>query len=160
MKIDLSFLTPLTVHVLQTPPSAPDSGHRGTRAIFTFQIDNLKCKGENMAVSLPAGYFAPVSVQWVDAYGNPAPVQGDTAWASSDPTIAEVTVGTGNSLVATIHSLGPIGNVSVQATADADMGEGVKAITAALDVTVIGGQASGGTIDVAHWAPTPPPGTK
>ena len=86
-----------------------------------------------MSSTLQAGKVATAAVSWVDQAGNPAKVDGQTTWASSDPTLVTVTVATGNSLIANLKSVGPIGDVSIQATADADMGEGVKTITAVLE---------------------------
>ena len=51
-----------------------------------------------------------------------------------------------NSTKAYLRSLGPIGIVQIQATADADLGEGMQTVTAVLNLTVIAGDAVGGEI--------------
>jgi hypothetical protein len=45
-------------------------------------------------------------------------------------------------------SVGPTGNVQVQASADADMGDGMKPVTSVMDITIIGGEAEGGNIEL------------
>lgn len=98
-----------------------------------------------MAVTMSAGSRGTVSVAWKDSGGNVVKVEG-TKWASSARSIVECTASTGNPLIANLYAPGPPGNAQVQATADADLGEGVKSITATLDVTVIAGEATGGEI--------------
>ena len=85
--------------------------------------------------------WAELSVTWTDNAGNPAKTDGPTTWDSDDTDgkLATIEVAPGNSQIANIHSLGPIGDVQFQATADADLGEGVKKITAICRVTVIAG---------------------
>jgi hypothetical protein len=136
-KLGISFLTPLVVqHVRQEP---------GYRAIFTFTLGRFVFKGENMANTMQAGTSANLAIEWVDEFGNAAAVDGPTTWASSNETVLTLEVAAdSNSAVCT--SVGPIGPVQVQATADADLGTGIKSITATCDINVIAGEASGGTI--------------
>jgi len=124
-----------------TQPSRPDY-----RAIFTFTVGQFVFKGENMSNTMQVNSYATLSIEWVDSHGNPAKVDGATEWASSDENIATVEVATGNPLIANVHSVGPVGPVQIQATADADLGEGKKTITATCDISVIAGEASGGEI--------------
>lgn len=99
-----------------------------------------------MSNSMAINTTATLSVEWVDQAGNPATVDGDTSWASSDDTIATVTVDGTDSLKASVNSTSKIGPVQIQATVDADLGTGVKTITAVCDISVIAGEAFGGTI--------------
>lgn len=101
--------------------------------------------------TMQSGQYATLSVQWVDQGGNPAKVDGPTTWASSDETICTIEVSEGNPLIANIHSVGPIGPVQFQATADADMGQGVRTITATCDVSVITGEAYAGEINFQQF---------
>lgn len=157
LTLGLKFLNPLQVQYI--PPPKPSSEGR---AIFTFNTGQFTSKGENMSNSMQTGSFATLAVQWVDAQGNPAKVDGPTTWASSDESILTVEVATGrpDGLIANVQSLGPIGNVQVQATADADMGSGVRNITAICDIVVIGGEAVAGTISFSQPNPNPPPKAK
>ena len=102
-----------------------------------------------MASTLQSGQSASAKVQWVDAAGNPARVDGDTSWATSDAATLTVTPNAADSTSAAVQAVGPIGPAQLQATADADIGAGVQTITAVLDVVVIAGQASAGTITLS-----------
>ena len=98
-----------------------------------------------MSDTMPSGSTASLSIAWIDAAGNPATVDGPTAWESSDEAVVTLEA-SADSLTATVTSVGPVGPVQVQATADADMGSGIKTITAICDINVIAGEAVGGTI--------------
>ena len=98
--------------------------------------------------TVTSGSRYSLAVTWEDADGQPAKVDGKTTWTSSDPAKATVTAGTGNSQIATLVSLGPTGNVQIQASADADMGDGMKPVTSVMDITIIGGEAESGNIDM------------
>jgi hypothetical protein len=145
MKLEVSFATPLIIQH-GVPYVTP------YRAIFTFTLGQYVFKGEHMSNTMQSGQYATLSIEWVDKAGNPAKVDGPTEWASSDEDIATIEVASGNPLIANIHSVGPIGPVQFQATADADLGEGKKTITATCDVSVIAGEASGGEIKFQQFA--------
>ena len=68
------------------------------------------------------------------------------AWASSDDTLAAVFVSSVNSQEAVVRTVGPIGQVQVTATADADLGAGVRNIVTPLDIVVVAGEAMSGAI--------------
>lgn len=83
----------------------------------------------------------PLTVQFTDAKGNPAVVDGIPTWAVTDATLATLDVAA-DGLSATLIPTGPIGSLVVQVNADADMGEGVKTILGELPVDLIAGDAS------------------
>lgn len=99
-----------------------------------------------MSATMQVHTYATVSVQWKDSAGNIVKVDGPTEWKSTDETILQVDVATGNPQIANLFAVGAVGTAQVHATADADLGEGVKAVTATLDVTVVSGEAVGGEI--------------
>lgn len=105
-----------------------------------------------MAATMQVGSYATVSVEWRDAGGNTVKVDGPTKWESSNDAIATVTVASGNPQIANLYAAGQIGTVQIEATADADLGEGTKAVTAVLDVQVISGEAVGGEIEFSQNA--------
>jgi hypothetical protein len=160
MDLRLSFVTPLVVvHQQAVEP---------LRAVFTFTTGGLSATGENMSSQMQAGTRATVSVAWKDATGNVVSVESGTVnWASSDPETVECVVSTGNPLIANLFAPGPIGKVTIQATGDADLGQGVKTVTASYDVEVISGEAVGGEITFSQspaqggpdTAPTPHSGS-
>ncbi len=101
-----------------------------------------------MAFKLPLDKRAHVQVAYVDKAGNPAVVDGEVEWASSDESIAYVTPDENDSTkcAVTPSMEGNVGQVQISATADADLGDGLDELVTIMDVEVIGGQAVGGTI--------------
>ena len=110
------------------------------------------------SATMQVGTMATLSVEWKDKGGNTVAVDGPTSWVSSDPATVQVQVATGNPQIANLYAPGPIGTASVQATADADLGEGVKSVTATISITVTGGQATGGEITFTQYPSQVPPG--
>lgn len=139
MRLELVFVSPLRITL------APPEPTTGYRAIFTTQTDGLTFKGENVSETLGVGHFATVAVEWVDATGAPAKVDGPTSWESTDPAVLTCQVSTGNPLIANCQAVA-IGTAQIQATADADMGDGIKHVTSTIEVTVIAGEAVGGSM--------------
>jgi len=91
--------------------------------------------------------------------GNPAQVDGPPTWSSSDPSVVNVspdpTDPTG--LTATAVATGKLGAAQVQCVADADLGAGVRELTAVLDVVVKAAEAV--SLDIEAGAPTEAPST-
>ena len=111
-------------------------------------------------MKIASGQSANVSVAFVNAGGHPAKVQGDVSWESSDPAIATVSANPSDSKQATITAGPKAGECEIYATADADMGEGIKEVEAGTNVVVIArGEAVGGEItrhSVEHGLPGGP----
>lgn len=103
-----------------------------------------------MSATMQVHSYATVSVQWKDIAGNVVKVDGPTTWESSDESILEVEVATGNPQIANLFAPGPIGTAEIHATADADLGEGIKTVTATITVQVISGQAVSGDIQFSQ----------
>lgn len=112
-----------------------------------------------MSETLGVGHYATITVEWKDASGHPAKVDGPTTWASTDEDVLTCTVATGNPLIANCIAL-DIGTAQIQATADADLGGGVKTVTSTLDVTVIAGEAVGGSMTFQDMGSGPPSAKK
>jgi hypothetical protein len=124
---------------------APALGH----VIVTARFGQFTATGVgDMAYTLPVGMQVEAQVAYVDAGGNAAAVDGEVAWASSDATIASVTVDANDSTIVTIGAVGAVGNAQVTATADADIGAGTKSLVTLLDITVVAGEAVAGTINI------------
>jgi len=104
-------------------------------------------KGRCMSYSLAVGMQVHVKVSYVDAAGNPAVVDGDVTWSSSDDTVAAVFVSSNDSTEAVIRPVGPVGQVQILATADADLGAGVRELVTPMDVTIVAGEAMSGAIE-------------
>jgi hypothetical protein len=158
-QLEISFATPLRV-VLE--PSVP------LFAVFTFTQGQFIFKGATSvaqtgqavstkaAATMQVGSMATLTVEWHDAGGQPAKVDGPTTWTSSDETIVQVTGGSSNPLITNIYAPGPIGVAQVQASADADMGAGVRKVSSVIEITTIAGEATAGTITFESTGTHPP----
>lgn len=94
----------------------------------------------------------PLSLKLVDKFGNPAPVDGAPVWSLTNPALGTLNVAA-DGMSAELVPAGPLGSFSVQVSADADLGEGVKTIFGELPIDLIGGDA----VSVVIEAGTPVP---
>jgi len=125
----------------------------GTQCVVTTTIDGIHIiskTGEEsrMAYTLPIDKQVRVAVTWLDGRGNPALVDGAVTWESSNPSIADVQVGTDTSEAVIVPGTN-LGTAQISATGDADLGAGVTEVICTLDVNVVSGQAVSGTITPA-----------
>lgn len=93
-----------------------------------------------MALVLTDAQKVTLSVAFTTKAGNPASVDGVPQWVSSDPSVIQV-VQSADGLSAEAIAVGPLGTAQVSVVADADLGEGVAAITGVLDIEVKASQA-------------------
>jgi hypothetical protein len=114
------------------------------RLIFTVQIGEQILEGVTSMIITVTQKFS-ISVQPVDAKGNPAVVDGAATFESSNPAAIEVTP-TGD-LTADVRAVGVVGSGQVSVSVDADLGEGVRTISGVLDVEVQPGEAVALTIN-------------
>jgi hypothetical protein len=128
----------------------------GSFVTLKFGPITVKARGADMAFTLPVDMQVKVAVSYVDSEGNPATVDGDVEWASSDAAIAAVVADPDNSFEAVVRPTTTLGQVQITATADADLGDGVRELITLMDVTVVAGEAVAGTI-APVGAPTPIP---
>ena len=142
-----------------------DSPAAEPRVVLTSTMGGITVKwtgGQDMSYTLPGDKQVGLQIAYVDANGNPAPVDGAVQWESSTPEIADVVPisplppGAPEGGAVTLVPGTKTGNVQVSATADADLGSGISTITTLLDVTVVAGQAVAGTI-TPIGAPEPKP---
>ena len=107
--------------------------------------DGITIKGEIEMAELKEGQQFVCTVSLTTKAGNPALYQtGSAAWASSNPSVASVTVDPGNELSATVAGLNGAANtpVLITFTADGDPNaEVVRDVVATLDVVVTQGNA-------------------
>lgn len=83
----------------------------------------------------------PLSIEIKDKFGNPAQVDGAPKWSVTAPELADLEVAE-DGMSAKLAPKGTIGSLTVQVSADADLGEGVKAIIGELPVNLLPGEAS------------------
>lgn len=93
-----------------------------------------------MSLILPIDRVVTLSIQPVDAAGNPAPVDGAPAWSSSDESLA-VVVPAEDGLSAELRPVGALGLAQISVSADARLGPDTLTLTGLLDVQIVGGEA-------------------
>jgi len=93
-----------------------------------------------------------LTLQPVDAAGNPAPVDGPPTWALSDPSFLTLELAP-DAMSAYAITTGAVGLSMINFSADADLGEGIVTIAGSLEVEVIGSQAV--TLGVLVGTPEP-----
>jgi hypothetical protein len=129
----------------------------GAMMTITHDGFSITAWGEDMAYKLATGMQVGVKVSYVDSKGHPAAIDGDVSWSSSDESIVTVTADAADSFAATVVGVGDnVGIAQVTASADADLGAGVRNILTTSDVEVVAGEAIAGTIAITGEA-TPVP---
>jgi len=123
----------------------PEPRH-GAKITIQYGGFSITGWGDNMAYKLPDDKTIAVKVAYVDAKGNAAAVDGDVTWSSSDDAIATVTADGSDSMSALITPVGPLGQVQISVTADADLGEGIRELITITDLEIVAGEAIAGTI--------------
>jgi hypothetical protein len=137
--------------ILKPPP-------REGRVIVTATCDHFQAKGTDMAYTLPGGMQVHVRVDYVDANGHPAVVDGAVTWDSSAIDVVSVSADPVDTQNAVVVAGATLGTAQISATADADLGAGVRNVITIFDVTVVAGEAVSGTISpVGDPEPIPAP---
>lgn len=90
---------------------------------------------------IKASQKVQLSVSFTDKYGNPAAVDGTPEWVSSNVDLAAVEVAA-DGLSCWVVPVGPIGQVQVSVSADADLGAGVKPVIGVQEFDVVAGDAA------------------
>jgi hypothetical protein len=121
----------------------------GAFVTLNFGAITVTARGDDMAYTLPDGNKVKVKISYVDNQGNPATVDGEVSWSSSDETIAMVQADGADSTQAVVTTTqgGTIGQMQITARADADLGEGIRELITTMDVEVVAGEAVAGTIE-------------
>lgn len=81
-----------------------------------------------------------LAVAFTTAAGNAAKVDGLPVWKSSDETVATVTA-SADGLSALVVAQGALGTAQIAATADADLGTGVREVVGVIDIEVHAAEA-------------------
>ena len=129
--------------IVDQPPAANRAGAWVTVRYGAFTIT---ARGDQMAYTLPDGMQVNVKIAYVDDQGNPAKVDGDVTWTSSNTDIATVEVDATDSTHALVLASGDLGQVQIAARADADLGTGTRELITTMDVEVVAGEAVAGVI--------------
>jgi hypothetical protein len=149
-KVSISFSSPLKIMMV-------DEEEQGFASLtVSYAGFNITAKGDVM-YTLPVGMQAKMQVSYTDAAGNPAQVDGDVEWDSSNAAVLKVDVDPTDSTICTVTPLGPLGQAQVTATADADLGTGSREIVTVADISIVAGEAVAGSISpVGEPTPIPP----
>ena len=107
-----------------------------TKAAFS---DGTAVKGDIMALIMTNSQEVDLAIQPLDKRGKPARVDGIPAWSSSDPAKVEV-VASDDGLSCVAKALNN-GTVQISVSADADLGDGIRALTGTLDLEIVSGEA-------------------
>jgi hypothetical protein len=144
MSITLALQVGGSIDVVLHPPPPAIS----TR--ITTRVDSLivTAWSNHMAYTLAVDKLIVVQVAYLDAAQNPARIDGAVAWSSSNDAVAHVDVDPQDSTICKITPQGALGSAQIIAEADADLGTGVRSLLTTLDLTIVGGEAVAGTINV------------
>lgn len=147
-RIEIAFVTPLQIMKISEPATLY------ARLTVMFEGFAITSQGERVMFNLPVDHAVKMQVSYVDAAGNPAAVDGDVAWSSSDEAIATLLLDNDDSTVCVVQPRGKLGQVQITASADADLGQGVRPLLTIADITIVAGEAVAGTISPVG-VPTP-----
>jgi hypothetical protein len=142
MRVEIAFTTPL--QVMEVPAPAPALGHIEIK--LTFEQFSIIFEGTHAMYTLPVDHTVLMQVAYVDAKGNPATIDGEVSWQSSDDSIISVQVDPEDSTVCRAMPTGSIGQAQVTAICDADIGDGSRELITLCDIEVVGGEAVSGSI--------------
>jgi hypothetical protein len=130
------------LQIMEVP--APEPIH----ARITVKIDQFifTAESEHIMYTLPVDHTVLMQVSYTDAKGNPATIDGDVTWESSDANIVTVEVDTADSSICRAIPVGTVGQVQITASCDADLGAGVRELITTCDIETVGGEAVAGSI--------------
>jgi len=128
--------------IMEVP--VPELGHQ----LLMIQFDQfvVTVEGTHVMYTLPVDHTVNMQVAYTDAKGNPATIDGDVSWESSDPSIVTVQADDTDSTICRAIPVGTLGQVQITATCDADLGDGTRELTTLCDIQVVGGEAVAGSI--------------
>ena len=136
-RIEITFGNALQITEAETP--------QGCSVLqITYQGFTIIVEGDAM-YTLPVTHYVRMEISYVDAGGNPATIDGEVAWACSDEAIAHLDVDASDTSIVRVTPL-KVGQVQITATADADLGAGVRSLITTCDIEIVAGEAVAGTI--------------
>jgi hypothetical protein len=138
-RIEISFGSPLRIITEPEPQGT-------SRLTIKFEQFTITTEGDHVMYTMPVDHLVSMQVSYVDAKGNPATVDGAVVWASSDDDILTASVDPQDSTICTVSAAGQVGQAQVTATADADLGEGVRQLITTADIEIVAGEAVAGSI--------------
>jgi hypothetical protein len=104
-----------------------------------------------MALVLTDSQQAPLQINPTTKKGNPAPIDGDPVWGTSDAEVVTLEVDPTDAKKVVAKATGKLGTAQVNVSVDADMGSGFEELVGLLDVEVVAGKAA--TVGIEAGAP-------
>lgn len=138
-RVEIVFGNTLSIMEIEPPQG-------GAVLKIMFEEFSITAKGEYLMYTLPVDHTVLMQIAYVDAKGNPATIDNDVVWHSSDVSIVTVTVDTSDSAMCRVMPVGSVGQAQVTATCDADLGDGVRNLVTLCDIEIVGGEAVAGII--------------
>ena len=139
-RVEIVFTNPLKI--MEVP--APALGH--AEITIAFDQFTITAEGNHVMYTLPVDHTVLMQVAYVDAKGNPATIDGEVTWSSSDASVIAAQVDSNDSTICRAIPAGSVGQAQITATCDADLGDGVRELLTLCDIEVVGGEAVAGTI--------------
>jgi hypothetical protein len=139
-RVEIVFVNPLQLMEVSAPPKV---------LVFLTIVHQrfiITVEGDHVMYTLPVDHAVNMQVAYTDAAGNPATIDGDVEWVSSDEALIGVEVDETDSTKCRAVPVGPIGQVQITATVDADLGDGVRNLITTCDIQIVGGEAVAGSI--------------
>jgi hypothetical protein len=141
----------LTPHELRNLLCGCFCRHRHPKARLRFWIDAQSfIEGDNLVARINTEQKVKVTVAPKTAGGHDAPIDGGVTFTSDNPDIASIEVI--DNLSAFVHGVA-IGAALITAEFDADMGDGVRDITATGAIEVVAAEAA--TAEIVFADPEP-----
>jgi hypothetical protein len=153
-RVEIIFSSPLQIMKVAEPPLGKQ------QLTVRFGQFIITAEGDHVMYTLPVEYTVLMQVAYVDAKGNPAKIGGDVSWSSSDASMIAIKVDPADSTVCRIWAVGTAGQAQVTASADADLGAGVRELITLCDIEVVAGEAVAGTIQPLGNPDPPHPDTQ
>src|SRR4029077_3998953 len=96
LRLEVVFTNTLKIQEVIEPPAG--------RSFVTvvFEQFTITAEGSHVMYTLPVDHTVLMQVTYTDAKGNPATIDGDVSWQSSDASIAAVQVDSGDSTICRI----------------------------------------------------------
>jgi hypothetical protein len=139
-RVEIVFTNAL--QITEVPAAAP--GH----VLLTLKYGQfiITMEGTHAMYTLPVDHTVQMQVAYTDAMGNPATIDGEVTWESSDASLAIVNADPSDTTICRVTPVGSLGQVQVTATCDADLGSGVRELITTCDIEIVGGEAVTGSI--------------
>src|SRR5262245_47592086 len=110
LRLEIFFANAL--QIIETPPFVDE----GLQFVAVeFEGFKVKAEGGYVMYNLAVDKKVKMQVSYVDSHGNPAKVDGEVAWTTSDSAIATVEADGSDSSIVTVSPVGPTGQVQITA---------------------------------------------